>query len=173
MCSYNNFCYKTYYGLKIIIFIFIMIEYFNEDLAKKIKEAKETNNLEKERILKGFSRLYSICLNISKIMNDYEDCEEFDEIRTFFSYIAQILCRYIEKYIKDQKISLKRLETILKCLVYEYTFYGGGYYNNEITFLSLGKIVIEDENDNEALDIPIPITKTDKWYNDLKFINRN
>ena len=34
------------------------------DLAKKIKEAKETNNLERERILKGFSRLYSICLNI-------------------------------------------------------------------------------------------------------------
>ena len=61
-----------------------MIEYFNEDLAKKIKEAKETNNLEKERILKGFSRLYSICLNIYKIMNDYEDCEEFGEIRTFF-----------------------------------------------------------------------------------------
>ena len=48
MCSYNNFCYKTFYGLKIIIFIFKMIEYFNEDLAKKIKEAKETNNLKKK-----------------------------------------------------------------------------------------------------------------------------
>ena len=45
-----------------------MIEYYNEDLAKKIKEAKETNNLEKERILKGFSRLLSICSNICKIM---------------------------------------------------------------------------------------------------------
>ena len=150
-----------------------MIEYFYEDLAKKIKEAKETNNLKKERILKGFSRLYSICLNIYKIMNDYEDCEEFDEIRKFFSYIAQILSRYIENYIVDQKISLERLETILKCLVYKYTFYGGGFYNNEISFLSLGKIVMEDENDNETLDIPLPITKTDKWYNDLKFINRN
>ena len=89
-----------------------------------------------------------------------------------FSYIAQILCRYIENYIKNENISLERLETIVNCLVYKYTFYGGGY-NNEISFLSLGKIVKEDENDNEALDIPIPITKTDKWYNDLKFINRN
>ena len=32
---------------------------------------------------------------------------------------------------------------------------------------------MEDEDDDEALDIPIPITKTDKWYNDLKFINRD
>ena len=149
-----------------------MIEYFNEDLAKKIKEAKETNNLEKERILKGFSRLYSICLNIYKIMNDYEDCEEFGEIRKFFSYTAYILSKYIENYIVDKKISLESLETILKCLAYEYNFYGEGYFN-EIRYLPLGKIVMEDEDNNENLFIPIPITKTDKWYNDLKFINRN
>ena len=30
---------------------------------------------------------------------------------------------------------------------------------------------MEDEDDGEFLDIPIPITKTDKWYNDLKSIN--
>ena len=150
-----------------------MIDYYIENLSKKIKEAKETNNLEREKILKGFSRLLSICSNIYKIIDDYEDCEEFEELSRFFSYIAQILCRYIEKYIEDQKISLESLETILNCLVYEYTFYGGGYDNNGISFLSLGKIVMEDEDDNEALDIPIPITKTDKWYNDLKFINRD
>ena len=92
------------YGLKIIKLKFGMFEYcIVEDLAKKIKEAKETNNLKKERILKGFSRLYSICLNIYKIMDDYEDCEEFDEIRTFFSYIAQIFCNTIEKYIDKKK----------------------------------------------------------------------
>ena len=41
----------------------------------------------------------------------------------------------------------------------------------EIFFLSLGKSVMEDEDDYEDLNIPIPITKTDKWYNDLKSIN--
>ena len=171
MCSYNNFCYKTFYGLKIIIFIFRMIEYFNEDLTKKIKEAKETNNLEKERILKGFSRLYSICLNISKIMNDYEDCEEFDEIRTFFSYVSQIFCNYIDSYIEDKKISLELLETILNCLVYEYAFCGF-CINEGKDFLILRKCVLRDEDlDDEILNIPVPITKTDDWYNRLKQIN--
>ena len=116
-------------------------EYFNEDLAKKIKEAKETNNLEKERILKGFSRLYSICLNINKIMNDYEDCEEFDEIRTFFSYVSQIFCNYIESYIEDKKISLELLETILNCLVYEYAFCGF-HIDEGKNFLILRKCVL-------------------------------
>ena len=146
-----------------------MIEYFNEDLAKKIKEAKETNNLEKERILKGFSRLYSICLNISKIMNDYEDCEEFDEIRTFFSYITQILCRYIEKYIKDQNISLKILETIVNCFAYEYAFCGF-CIGEEKNFLVLRNCI---GGVDEFLNIPIPITNTDEWYNCLKRININ
>ena len=54
---------QEFYGLKIIKLKFIMFEYLIvEDLAKEIKEAKETNNLERERILKGFSRLYSIFL---------------------------------------------------------------------------------------------------------------
>ena len=30
---------------------------------------------------------------------------------------------------------------------------------------------MEDEERLTVLDIPIPITKTDKWYNDLKSIN--
>ena len=148
-----------------------MIDYYIENLTKKIKEAKETNNLEREKILKGFSRLLSICSNIYKIMDDYEDCEEFEELRKFFSFLAQIFCNYIEKYIEDQKISLKRLKTILECLVYKYSFYGGGWDERGNSFLSLGKCVVEDEGDDEALDIPIPITKTDKWYNDLKSIN--
>ena len=41
----------------------------------------------------------------------------------------------------------------------------------EIVFLSLGKIVMEDKDDIENLFIPIPITKTDEWCNDLKSIN--
>ena len=149
-----------------------MFEYtIVEDLAKEIKEAKETNNLEREKILKGFSRLYSICLNIEKIMKDYKDCEEFKEIRRFFCYIAQIFCRYIEIYIEEQNISLERLEIILNCLVYKYAFYGGGFDQRGNSFLSLGKCVGKDEDDYEDLDIPIPITKTDEWYDNLKSIN--
>ena len=104
-----------------------MFEYLIvEDLAKEIKEAKETNNLERERILKGFSRLYSIFLNIYKIMDDYEDLEEFDEIRTFYSYVTQIFCDYLEKYINGRKISLERTKSILNSLVYDYAFCGQG-----------------------------------------------
>ena len=148
-----------------------MIKYFNEDLAKKIKEAKETNNLEKERILKGCSRLLSICSNIYKIVNDYEDCGEFDEIRTFFSYVTQIFCIYINSYIKDKKISLELLKTILNCLVYEYAFCGF-HIGERKEFLILGKCVFRDEDlDDEILNIPIPVKKTDDWYNRLKQIN--
>ena len=102
-----------------------MLEFDFENLTKKIKEAKETNNIEREKILKGFSRLLSICLNIYKIIDFYEDCEEFEEIRKFFSFVAQILCNYIG-YIDGKKISLESLETILDCTVYEYAFYGFG-----------------------------------------------
>ena len=41
----------------------------------------------------------------------------------------------------------------------------------ELVFLYLGKCVGEDEEDDETLSIPIPITKTDDWYNCLKSIN--
>ena len=160
------------YGLKIIKLKFGMFEYcIGEDLAKKIKEAKETNNLKKERILKGFSRLYSICLNIYKIMDDYEDCEEFDEIRTFFSYIAQIFCNTIEKYIDKKKIAIKRIEKVLDCLVYDYAFCGEGWDEKGNRSLYLEKCDFKDGEDYEFLDIPVPITKTDEWYDNLKSIN--
>ena len=59
-------------------------DYFIIDkLAKKVKETKETNDLKKRKILKGFSRLLSIFKNIYFIMKDYEDSEEFNEIKPF------------------------------------------------------------------------------------------
>ena len=121
--------------------------------------------------MKGFSRLLLICSNIYKIIDDYEDCEEFEEIRRFFSYIAQMFCSYIERYIEHQNISLERLKIIVNCLAYKYAFYGGGFNQRGNSFLSLGKIVMEDKDDIENLFIPIPITKTDEWCNDLKSIN--
>ena len=146
-----------------------MIDYYIENLSKKIKEAKETNNLEREKNLKGFSRLLSICENIYKIVDDYEDCEEFEEIRKFYSWLVQILCKYIEDYVKGENISSERLKTILNCIKYKYAFYGGGRDEKGNSFLSLCKCVVED--DYEFLNIPTPITKTDEWYSDLMNIN--
>ena len=72
-------------------------DYYTFDtLVKKVKEAQETNDLKKQKILKGFTRLLSIFENIYFIMKDYDDSEEFDEIKPFYSYIAQILCSYLE-----------------------------------------------------------------------------
>ena len=147
------------------------VNYYIEDLSKQIKEAKETNNLKREKILKGFSRLLSIFNNIYKIMDDYEDCEEFDEIHTFYSYVTQIFCNYLKSYIEGKKISLERIESILNSLVYEYSFFGFSLDGRGNCYLSLEKCVLEDEDDDETLEIPIPITKTDKWYDDLKYFN--
>ena len=56
-------------------------DYFIIDtLAKKVKEAQETNDLKKQKILKDSNRLLSIFENIYFIMKDYDDSEEFDEI---------------------------------------------------------------------------------------------
>ena len=163
------------YGLKNINLKFIMFEYcIVEDLAKEIKEAKETNNLERERILKGFSRLYSICLNIEKIMKDYDDSEEFDEIRKFFSFVGKIFCNTIVNYIDEKNIDIKRIEKVLHCLIYDYAFIGQGFDEQGNRSLYLEKIDFEDEEDGEDyefLDIPVPIIKTDEWYDNLKFIN--
>ena len=149
-----------------------MFEYcIVEDLAKKNKEAKETNNLKRERILKGFSRLYSIFLNIEKIMKDYDDSEEFDEIRKFFSFVGQIFYNTIEKYIDKKKIDIKRIEKVLYCLVYDYAFGGEGWDEKGNRSLYLEKCDFKDGEDYEFLDIPVPITKTDEWYDNLKSIN--
>ena len=59
-------------------------------LAKKIIEARETNDLKKQKILKGFSRLLSIFKTIYLIMKDYDDSEEFDEIKPFYSYLCSM-----------------------------------------------------------------------------------
>ena len=104
-------------------------------------------------------------------MDHYEDCEEFDEIRTFFSFIGQILCNTITKYIDKEKIDIKRIEKVLDCLVYDYAFCGEGWDEKGNRSLYLEKIVFEDEEEYEFLDIPIPITKTDEWYDNLKSIN--
>ena len=41
-------------------------------------------------------------------MDEYEDCEEFDEIRKFYSYITQFFCNYLESYIEGKSISLEK-----------------------------------------------------------------
>ena len=122
--------------------------------------------------MKGFSRRLSICSNIYKIMDDYDEREEFEEIRTFFSFIAQIFCNYIELYIEDKNVSLELLETILNCLVYEYAFCGFYTDEKENNFLILRKCVLRDEDlEDEILNIPFPVTKTDEWYSCLKSNN--
>ena len=89
----------------------------------------------------------------------------------FFLMYLKFFCNYIDSYIEDKKISLELLETILNCLVYEYAFCGF-CINEGKDFLILRKCVLRDEDlDDEILNIPVPITKTDDWYNRLKQIN--
>ena len=123
--------------------------------------------------MKGFTRLLSIFENIYFIMKDYDDSEEFKEIKPFYSYIAQILCRYLENYIRGEKFDLGKIESILSSLVYQYAFFGFTLYEGK-DYLMMDKCFMEEnekEEDNKILQIPIPITKTDEWYNDLKNIN--
>ena len=146
-------------------------DYFIIDkLAKKVKETKETNDLKKQKILKGFSRLLSIFKNIYFIMKDYEDSEEFNEIKPFYSYIAQILCNYLENYIEDKKFDLDKIKSISDSLAYIYAIFGFTLFDGK-TFLMLDKCFMEEEENNKILEIPLPITKTDEWYNDLR--NKN
>ena len=142
-------------------------------LAKKVKEAQETNDLKKQKILKGFTRLLSIFKTIYLIMKDYVDSEEFDEIKPFYSYIAQILISYLESYIRGEKFDLDKIKSISNSLVYQYAFFGFTLYEGK-DYLMMDKCFMEEnekEEDNKILQIPIPITKTDEWYNDLKNIN--
>ena len=103
-------------------------------------------------------------------MKDYDDSEEFDEIKPFYSYIAQILCEYLENYIEGKKIDLVKLESFRNSLEYNYAIFGSNYYRGE-TCLLLDKFFTEEGESNKILEIPIPITKTDEWYNDLKINN--
>ena len=145
------------------------INYYIEELSNQIKEAKETNNLKTERVLKGFSRLLSIFKNIYKIVEDYEDFDDFAYLLKFYSYVTQIFCKYLESYIKGKRISLDRLIVIVDCLTYGYAFNGGGFDQRGNSHLSLVNFFLKEGD--EFLNIPIPITKTEKWYNDLKSIN--
>ena len=117
--------------------------------------------------MKGFSRLLSIFKNIYYIMKDYKDSEGFDELHTFYSYITQFFCNYLENYIEGKKIGLERIKSILDSSVYKYSFFGFSINERGKTFLLLDKCVLEDE-EYETLKVPIPITKTDEWYSDLR-----
>ena len=141
--------------------------YIINKLAKKVNEAKETNDFKKQKKLKGFSRLLSTFNNIYYIMKDYEDCEEFEDFHTFYSYITQIFCNYLKNYIEGEKIDLERIKSILDSTVYKYSFFGFTINERGKTYLLLGKCVLENE-EYETLKIPIPITKTDEWYSDLR-----
>ena len=116
--------------------------------------------------MKGFSRLLSIFQNIYFVMKDYEDSEEFDEIKPFYSYITQILRSYLENYIEGKKFDLEKIKSISDSLAYKYAIFGFTLFE-EKTFLMLDKCFLGEE-ENEILEIPIPITKTDEWYNDLR-----
>ena len=146
-------------------------DYYTFDtLVKKVKEAQETNDLKKQKILKGFTRLLLIFENIYFIMKDYDDSEEFDEIKPFYSYIAQILCSYLENYIRGEKFDLDKIKSISDSLAYKYAIFGFSLFEGK-TYLLLDKCFMEEEEYNKILEIPIPITKTDEWYNDLKNSN--
>ena len=120
--------------------------------------------------MKGFSRLLSIFKTIYLIMKDYDDSEEFDEIKPFYSYIAQILCEYLENYIKVKKFDLDKLESFRNSLAYNYAIFGFSFYKGK-TCLLLDKFFTEEGENNKILEIPIPITKKDEWYNDLRINN--
>ena len=114
-----------------------------DTLAKKVREARETNDLKKQKILKGFSRLLSIFKTIYLIMKDYDDSEEFDEIKPSYSYIAQILCEYLENYIKGKKFDLDKLESFRNSLAYNYAIFGFSFYKGK-TCLLLDKFFTEE-----------------------------
>ena len=66
--------------------------------------AKETNDLKKQKKLRVFSSLLSIFKNIHYIMKDYEDCEEFEDLHTFYSYINQIFYNYLKNILKVKRL---------------------------------------------------------------------
>ena len=147
-----------------------MIDYYIESLSKQIKEAKETNNLEREKTLKAFSRMLSMAYNIYQIARDNR---KSDEIHKFICFVAQISYRCITRCIEERKVDLKRLEFYAQYFAYDYALWGGGgiFSPKRIDFLSLGKLDFENEKDDENLFIPVPITRTEEWYNYLRTVN--
>ena len=88
-------------------------DYFIIDkLAKKVKETKETNDLKKQKILKGFSRLLSIFKNIYFIMKDYEDSEEFNEIKPFNKVICIESGKALSRAQYDKSSNISHLVTV-------------------------------------------------------------
>lgn len=55
---------------------------------------------------------------------------------------------------------------LFKDYLYGYEFYG--YAWGDIEYISLDNV----DNSKENLNIPVPITKYDKWYEDFKIINK-
>ena len=142
-------------------------------LAKKIKEAKETNNLEREKYLKGLSRFLLSVKNFYKVLEYYEEKEEFNDIISFFSYISQVFNNYMVSYIEGKKVNLDKLKNISICLGYGYNLFGVGVNYDGNNFLTLVKTFEEEEEEkHEYIDIPIPIRNTDEWYDRLKNLNR-
>ena len=141
------------------------------NLAKKVKEARENNDLKKQKILKGYSRLFSIFHNIYFIMKEYEDIEEFVDLFKFYSYVTQIFCRYLENYIEGRKIGLEKIIAIVDSIVYEYAFFGFEICEGGKIYLFLDKCFKEEGGLKESLFIPTPNTLTEEWYRDLR--NKN
>ena len=88
----------------------------------------------------------------------------------FYSYITHILFSYLENYIEGKKFDLDKTKSISDSLTYKYAIFGFSLFEGK-TYLLLDKCFMEEEEDNKILEIPIPMTKTDEWYNDLR--NKN
>lgn len=68
-----------------------MNENYTKVLAKKIKEAKETNNLERENYLKGLCRFLSIVKNFYKILEYYEEKnipKNIKNLKIYFGFLV-------------------------------------------------------------------------------------
>ena len=84
--------------------------------------------------------------------------------------MTQIMCRYLENYIKGKKFDLDKLKSISDSLAYNYVIFGFCLSKGK-TYLLLDKCFKEEKEINKVLEIPVPITKTDERYNDLR--NKN
>ena len=148
--------------------------FIRDNLAEKVKEARENNDLKKQKILTGYTRLFSILHNIFFVMKECEDIEEFNDLFRFYSYVSQIFCRYLENYIEGKDIDLYKIRIILDSINYGYIFSGSGgcVEEEDKTYLFLSKCRKKEEELIENLTIPTPITLTEEWSRDLRNKNR-